>query len=227
MDLAELSSRLANLIRLGTVLEVNHGAERCRFKSGRLETDWLRWVTLRAGETKEWNPPTVGEQAVLLSPSGVTENGVVLVGIFSDAAPSPSHSPDEHVRTYPDGARIAYDHASGALTVTGIKTALVEATQLVTVDCPSTIFTGDVLIKGNLTVDMNTLAKGLLTYLAGMAGDGGEGGKTVIRGPITHQGSYDHQGTWHHGGGSIISDQVVQDGHLHHDSMGGLVSPPQ
>lgn len=227
MDTVELSTRLANLIRLGTVLAVDHGAERCRFKSGRLETDWLRWISPRAGGTKEWNPPTAGEQAILLSPSGGTENGAVLVGIFSDANPSPSHSPDEHVRTYPDGARIAYNHAIGALAVTGIKTALVEASEHVTVDCPSTTFTGDVHIMGNLTVDMQTLVKGLFTYLSGLAGEAGEGGKTVIKGPINHQGRYDHQGEWHHGGGGITSDQVVHDGHRHKDSIGGMTSTEQ
>ncbi|WP_066733530.1 Gp138 family membrane-puncturing spike protein [Cupriavidus sp. D384] len=55
--------------------------------------------------------------------------------------------------------------------------------------------------------------EGLFTYGAGMAGKGGSAG-TRIAGDI------------HHGGGTIHSDNVVDDGHRHHDSRGGDTSGP-
>lgn len=112
MDLVELSRQIENLIRIGTVLAVDHAAVRCRVKSGRLETGWLRWHTPRAGETRTWNPPTVGEQAVVLSPSGEPANGIVFYGFNCDAHPAPSSSPNAHVTDYPDGGVVTYDHGT-------------------------------------------------------------------------------------------------------------------
>lgn len=218
-DFADISRRLESLIRYGTIAEVQMKPPRVRVQSGQLTTTWRPWVSLRAGDTSEWDPPSVGEQCVLFSPSGDTTTGFALVGLFSDANPAPSSSPDEHVRAYPDGARISYNHATGELSATGIKTALVQASEKCTTDCPLTEFTGDVHIKGKLTVDDQTLLKALLTYMAGMAGQGGSG-KTVIRGAI------DHDGDFHHVGGSFTSDVVLKDGHHHKDSMGGNTGDP-
>lgn len=215
-EIADLIRRLESLIRYGTIAEVQMAPPRVRVQSGKLNTAWRPWVSLRAGDTSEWDPPTVGEQCVFFSPSGEPSTGFALVGLFSDAHPAPSTSPDEHVRVYPDGARISYNHASGTLSATGIKSGLVQASSNVTVDCPSTICTGDVLVMGNLTVNGDTVLGGmatimkLLTYLAGMAGKGGAGGgKTLIETDIEHVGAFSHRG------GQFTSTDILQDGHRH------------
>lgn len=200
-QIAELARRMESLIRLGTIAEVDHSAARVRIKTGNLVTDWLPWTAARAGSTREWNPPTLGEQVAILSPSGNPAAGVILPGgVFSDANGANSNSPDEHVRDYPDGARIRYNHATGTLEATGIKIALVQASEHCTVDCPETTITGNVLIKGALTV------KKLLTYQAGMSGMGGDGGDTTIHGPINHVGDLTNRGT-------VSSNGVVLDTH--------------
>jgi phage baseplate assembly protein V len=193
MDLQELSRRLENLLRFGTIHSVDHAAVRCRVQSGGLLTDWLRWHTPRAGATRTWDPPTIGEQAIVLSPSGELGAGIVFYGLNSDDNPAPSHSPDEHVIAYPDGTRITYDHAASALTATGIKTALIEASEQTTIDCPENTITGNLLVNGNVQIDGNTVIKGtatiemLLSYLAGMSGKtGAGGGSTTIEGDISH-----------------------------------------
>lgn len=220
-DIADLIRRLENMIRYGTISEVQMAPPRVRVQSGGLTSTWRPWFALRAGESIEWDPPTIGEQCVLFSPSGEPATGVVLVGLFSDDHPAPSSSPDEHVRAYPDGARITYNHATGALSATGIKTALIEASDKCTVDCPLTEFTGDVHILGKLTVDGEALIKALLTYMAGMAGQGGAGGgKTVIRGAIEHEGDFTNTG-------SLSSNGIVLDTHTHADPQGGTVGGPQ
>ena len=117
MDLTEISRRLENIIRFGTVSTVDLDAVRCRVKSGSIETEWLRWHTVRAGATLTWDPPTVGEQVVVLSPSGEIANGVVLFGFNSDQHPAPSASADTHLVRLPDGAEIGYDHTSHAYSV--------------------------------------------------------------------------------------------------------------
>lgn len=173
MDIATLSRMLENLIRIGTISAVDHGAALCRVDSGELESEWVPWVERRTGNTRTWDPPTVGEQVVLLSPSGEPAGGVALRGLYRDTHPAPSASPSEHVITYPDGARMAYDHVSGALTVTGIQTATIQAAVSVTLDTPLTHCTG------KLTVD------DLLTYRNGVNGTGGENNH-VLNGTFIH-----------------------------------------
>lgn len=114
---AELLRLLNNLIRLGTIAEVDHGAPgsrppRCRVKSGDIITAWLPWFSVRAGQTRDWNPPTQGEQCLLFSPGGDLSAGVALVGINSAANPAPSNDPNVIGRWYPDGAAIEYDHVA-------------------------------------------------------------------------------------------------------------------
>lgn len=117
MDLIELSRRLENLIRIGTIHAVDHAAVRCRVQTGGLLTNWLRWHTPRAGETTTWDPPTVGEQCIVLSPSGEAGQGIVFYGLDSNLIPPPSNSPDEHVVRYPDAAIATYNHATHTLDV--------------------------------------------------------------------------------------------------------------
>ena len=125
----DLGRRIANLIRFGTIAEVDTAGARVRVTTGGILTQWIPWMAARAGSTAEWNPPTVGEQVLLLSPSGEPAAGVALVGLYTEARPAPSSSPDEHVTAYPDGAVIKYNHAASVLEVTGIKTASVEASE--------------------------------------------------------------------------------------------------
>jgi phage baseplate assembly protein V len=216
---ADLSRRLESLIRFGTIAAVQMEPPRVRVHSGALTSTWLPWLSFRAGTMRTWCPPTEGEQCVLLSPSGDTTTGLVLVGLFSDHHPAPSSSPDEHLTVYPDGARVRYNHATHALEVTGIATALVQAAEHVTVDCPQSTFTGDVHIQGNLTVSGETLLKSLLTYLAGLSGQGGANGRTIIQGQIDHQGDFANTG-------SLSSNGVVLGKHKH-PVFGSTTGEPQ
>jgi phage baseplate assembly protein V len=135
MDIAELSRKLENMIRIGTIAEIDHAARRVRVDSGALTTDWLKWRAGRAGATLTWEPPTLGEQVMILSPSGELANGIVMPSIYSDAHDAPDSSPDTHVTQYQDGAVVSYNHNSGALSVTGIKSASIAASGNVSVEC--------------------------------------------------------------------------------------------
>lgn len=234
MDLVELSRRLENIIRIGTILDVDHAAARVRVKSGQLETQWRPWVELRAGQTTTWNPPTIGEQCILFSPSGEPAGGIVLVGIDSDAIPPPSHSPDDHVTKYPDGTILRYDHEAGIheaiypdgaeirynhhtshLSATGIITGLVQAATSITLDTPLTHITGKCVIDD------------LLTYNNGLMGYGGSAGNgSKIEGDIHHingaheQINIEQVGT----GGQITSNGKRLDTHVHTDVMPGTAN---
>ncbi|MFQ6296002.1 phage baseplate assembly protein V [Escherichia coli] len=61
---------ITNLIRTGVVTEVDRENWLCRVKTGELETNWISWLTLRAGNARTWWRPSEGEQVVLLSLGG-------------------------------------------------------------------------------------------------------------------------------------------------------------
>lgn len=90
----ELNRRLENLIRTGTVIAVRtQNPARCRVQLGDNTTDWLPWITGRAGGPnggRSWWPPVVGEQCLVVSPGGDLLSGVVIPGIYSDAMGAPS-----------------------------------------------------------------------------------------------------------------------------------------
>lgn len=116
LAMPEMERRTANQIRYGTVLAVDHAQARVRIKSGEIETAWLPWSTGRASAAKRrWDPPEVGEQVVLLAPTGDLRQAVVLVGVFQQSAAAPSASPDKDTTVYGDGTVVEYDRATHTL----------------------------------------------------------------------------------------------------------------
>lgn len=108
-DLATLARLIENLIRFGTVAEVQLKPPRVKIRSGAVLTRWLPWLAIRAGQDQIWNPPTVDEQVVLLSPSGQLGNGVALTGLFSNQHPANGDQEGLHRCSYRDGTVLEYD----------------------------------------------------------------------------------------------------------------------
>ncbi|NMY84524.1 phage baseplate assembly protein V [Pseudomonas sp. WS 5411] len=117
-NFAALSRMLENLIRLGVIAEVQMVPPRVKVKTGELTTAWLPWLALRAGADREWDPPTVDEQVILISPSGQLANGVVITGLPSGHIPANGDRPGLHRRTYSDGTVIEYDSVAHHLNAT-------------------------------------------------------------------------------------------------------------
>lgn len=119
---AELLRLIHNLIRFGTIAEVDHGVvgerpPRVRVKSGELLTGWLPWIEARAGTSRTWDPLTLGEQVIVFSPGGDLAGGVALAGLNANANPAPSDDPNVIGRWLPDGSRIEYDHDAHRLLI--------------------------------------------------------------------------------------------------------------
>lgn len=198
MDLVELSRLLENLLRIGTIHSVDHERRRAKVKTGHIVTGWLAWLERRAGTTTTWDPPTVGEQCIVLSPSGELAQGVIIYGVPSNIIDTPSHADNEHVMRFPDGATFVYDHAASHLHIAGIKSATVDAaeTLLFKAGTSVTFDTPIVHDTGKHTTD------DLLTYGNGLAGTGGDNG-TSITGNIAHQ------------QGDLASNGIVLHTHVH------------
>jgi len=191
MSSVSLLRLLENLLRLGTITELQHTTPpRVRVQAGGLTTDWLPWLERRAGSTAPGTRRPIGEQVLMLCPSGDLRNGIVLCGIPCDTNDTPSHSPDETVTLYPDGATTRYNHTSGVLTLIGVQRVTIEAATSVLVKSPNTTFEGDVTVTG------------LLSYQNGISGQAGANGN-AIQGDITHS------------GGDLSSNGVVVHKHDH------------
>ena len=117
-DLAALARLLENLIRFGVIAAVQMEPPRVQVTTGKLTTAWRPWLALRAGADRDWDPPTVGEQVILLSPSGQLANGIVVTGVFSDHVPANGNRAGLHRRTYADGTVIEYDSVAHHLNAT-------------------------------------------------------------------------------------------------------------
>lgn len=146
----ELLRLIHNLIRLGTIDEIDHGEPgvrppRVRVRSGDLLTGWLPWIVVRAGTTIDWDPPTEGEQVLIFSPGGDPACGIVLPALYRAQHSAPSSSPDLFARGFPDGARIQYDHENHVADIT-----LPEGAVLNLVSDGGFNITGDVAIIGSL-----------------------------------------------------------------------------
>ncbi|MCU8015922.1 phage baseplate assembly protein V [Shewanella sp. SM72] len=169
--IAELTRRIDNLLRIGTVAEVK--GDSCRVKTGKLLTQFRPFFTRRAGKAKTSWRPTVGEQVMLLSLSGDLTNAYILPALYSDENLEPDDNANRDRTVYPDGAVIEYDPDTSALTVKGIKTATVQASELVTIDCPNSVFTGNLQVKKKLTVDQGAKVTGAIEHNGKMTNSGG------------------------------------------------------
>ncbi|HDZ8013679.1 TPA: phage baseplate assembly protein V [Citrobacter amalonaticus] len=85
---------LGNLIRSGVIVETDLNAGRCRVQTGGIVTDWLQWLTHRAGRSRRWWAPYVGEQVLILAVGGELDTAFVLLAIFSDDHLAPPASAD-------------------------------------------------------------------------------------------------------------------------------------
>lgn len=165
-QLSEILRLLRNLIRIGTVSAVNLDDGQCRVDTGNNTTGWLHWLTARAGKTRSWNAPSVGEQVLVLCLGGELDTGFVLPGIFSDDNPAPSASADALHWSFPDGAVIEYEPETGALTATGIQTATIKAAVKILFDSPKVECT-TLLKTATLEVTEGGTMQGNVTHSGG------------------------------------------------------------
>jgi len=150
MNTADFQRIIENLIRIAEISDVNYDDPenpQCRCLVGNIPTNWLSIGHARMGAVKDWNPPSVGEQVVLLSPSGDLSQAIIIASLSSTANPSPDTDPKKPKRSYPDGAVIEYDyqaHKLNAILPTGATFELKSDGGLKV--------TGDIDLHGKLTV---------------------------------------------------------------------------
>lgn len=180
----DLLRRLDNLVRLGTIAEVDLATATARVNSGGITTDFLPWLTFRAGTSQTWSAPTVGEQCVVLSTSGEFTTGLILLGLYTRNAPG--QSADEHLFHFSDGAEISYNTTSGQLTVKNCKVVIVQAKESITLDTPTVKATKNVVIGGNLSVKGTTSSQGAISTQGAVTAKGDVSGAGISLGSHHH-----------------------------------------
>ncbi|MDO5101492.1 MAG: phage baseplate assembly protein V [Lautropia sp.] len=184
---AELERLLANLVRVGVVAALDEAAARVTVDLGEVVTDWLPWVTQRAGATRTWSAPRPGEQVLVLAPYGDLAQAVVLPAIYQEAHPAPAASKDvEHV-VFPDGSTVDYDSTAHRLTVTAgsgqvvvnCGVATVNAGTSVTFNTPKTTCTGALTVEGPFTYRAGMTGTGASSIVGDLAVSGGLANKGV------------------------------------------------
>jgi phage baseplate assembly protein gpV len=137
-------------LRLGVVAAFD--AERCRVRvriSGEgddaVHSGWLPWSTWAAGHLRVWSPPAVGEQCLVLSPSGDMAQAVAVPGVFQQAGEfrAPSNHSEHTVLAWDDGGYILYERDTHRMTLSAPCVVKVEGDLLVTGD----VFAGGVSLR--------------------------------------------------------------------------------
>lgn len=142
--LSEQQRRLHNIATIGTVFDVNPDDQTMRLNVGDNQTDYLPIPALAAGKVSVWRCPSVGEQFLLVSPSGDLANAIPVLSLYSGNNPSPSSDPNEIRVRFNDSDFLSIKTQESQMTLK-ITNALF--------DIEDTTFSGNVTINKKLQVD--------------------------------------------------------------------------
>lgn len=165
LQLSELTRRLANLVRVGTVAELDAAQARVRVSVGEATTAWLPWLTARAGADATWWAPSVGEQVLLVAPSGDLAQAFALPALYGPAAGPPASGEAVHRVQYADGSFTEHNPDTGVTKIHVEGDAVLDVTGQVTVQA-----------GGDLVAD----AQGAAQVKAGSDANVEAGGKAVV-----------------------------------------------
>ena len=174
---AELARRLENLIRLGRIKTITPSQPftTVTVDLGEITTANIRFLNLRAGDDKTWDPPSIGEEVVVLSPCGVLEMGIAIAGLNNESNPAPSNDLNKNIRIYSDGCFISYDVSTHALEVILPAGGTAELTAL-----------GGITINGDTTINGNVQVNGSQA----MTGNNTVGGSQLVQGSSHSTGDF-------------------------------------
>ncbi len=188
-QLNDLARRMANLIRVGTVAEIDYENARAKVKIGDLETAFLPWITEEAGENVNWKAVQIGEQVVVLSPNGELDAGIILKSLYQSSATAPSNFENIQKKVFKDGSVVEYDTENKFFKCDLKGDADIKIAGKVNIEASTAIVKAPVI-----TLDGNTTVNGNLSGVGNVAlGGGGVGvariGDAVEVDPITHKGT--------------------------------------
>ncbi|MBR3371172.1 MAG: phage baseplate assembly protein V [Rhodobacteraceae bacterium] len=132
-ETAELDRRVANIVQMGRVIEIDSAAMRARVQIGDLVTPMIPVAQLASGQIKLHWMPSAGEQVVVYAPSG--EVGAAFVQ---------GSVPQNGSAVAQDASHPTIDLGGGTLVITGDVT-----------------ITGNITVTGRIDVTEDVTATGI------------------------------------------------------------------
>lgn len=154
---AETQRRLHNIATIGTVTHIDADSALMRLAVGDNVTDWVNIPSIAAGSISVWRCPSIGEQYLLVSPSGELANAIPVISLYSEHNPSPSTDPNEIRIRYNDTDFCSIDVANSQLTVHISQISNQAATSIVW-DTPSATLTGNLQVNGSINCGESIVA---------------------------------------------------------------------
>lgn len=139
--LDELSRRIAGILRVGVVAEIDYEHTRLRVQSGDILTGWLPWPGHLGRNRVDWMPLKRGQQVLMAAPSGDPALAVIVALLHVGNDPPPSTDETQDIVRFRSGSMVVHDAETGDLTLTGARHITIKAA-------------GDVTIQGR-TINMN------------------------------------------------------------------------
>lgn len=204
---ADINRRLENLIRFGTIKTVNPSKPipLVTVDLDDIVTPEIRFFNARSGDDSNWDPPSLDEEVMVISPCGeIGPTSVVLYGLYNNEHPSPSDDLNKKIRVFADGCVIAYDisaHQLSAILPSGGK-AIVTADGGITVN-------GDTTINGNLQINGSTA----------MTGNNTVGGSQLVQGSSHSTGAFSTEA-------DVKAGSISLKEHKHPGDSGGTTGGP-
>ncbi|AXO88997.1 phage baseplate assembly protein V [Pseudomonas parafulva] len=154
---AQHDRMLAGLLIPCRVVAVDLAAAMVRVSDGDDWTSaWVRWHAQAAGKARHWRAPSLGEQGVLVSPSGEPAQGTFVPGLYGNAGGPPDNRDHVEVWRFDDGGSLVYDWQAKSYTITlpsGTATVKVGGSEVVVTDDAITATAGAVTITGPVVIN--------------------------------------------------------------------------
>ncbi len=154
---------LAGLIIPCSVVGVDLAAARVRVSDGAGWTSaWVRWHSQAAGKARHWRAPSLGEQGVLISPSGEPAQGTFVPGLYGNAGAPPDNRDHVEVWRFDDGGSLTYDWQarsysislpSGTVTIEVGGSSAVITDRAITVKADTINLTGQITLNGDVQIN--------------------------------------------------------------------------
>ncbi|BAQ79124.1 phage baseplate assembly protein V [Pseudomonas sp. St29] len=148
---------IAGLILPCSVVGVDLAAGLVRVSDGAGWTSaWLRWHSQAAGKARHWRAPSLGEQGVLISPSGEPAQGTFVPGLYGNAGPQPDNRDHVEVWRFEDGGSLVYDWQAKSYSISlpsGTVSIQVGASSAVVTDSALTGKADSITLSGAITLN--------------------------------------------------------------------------
>lgn len=153
-QLAEADRRLANIIEIGEMLEVDAASGRARCRIGDLETALIPWASMRAGPNHAWWPLEIGEWVIVAAPGGDLARAFILGSLPTGRHPA-FGAEGVWRNSFADGSYI--EHRNGTVTINATREVNVLVSGPVNIHASAAV---NVLAPGDLNVTGNVNISG-------------------------------------------------------------------